>query len=212
MQIFIITVVVALVVWISYSYFSSNVEQLKYSVIEKRRNYEVRQYAKYIEASVVTDGEGSQALNNGFRILASYIFGNNLGNQKVAMTAPVLSENKIVTGDGEKVAMTAPVIANYENGKTKVVFSMPSKYTLSDLPKTSDTRISFKEIPEKTIAAYRFSGYFTNQRIKEKKKAFLEILKQDNVKVLGEPVFAGYNAPGTFPLMIRNEILVDIEK
>lgn len=202
MKIFLIIVALVLVAWIIYSYFASNVEQLKYVVLEKKEKYEIRKYNKYIEAAVVVDGTGDESLREGFRILANYIFGGNLGKQKVAMTAPVLAQ--------EKISMTAPVLSQETAGKTKVVFSMPSKYTLSDLPKTADSRISFSEIPEKKIAAYSFTWYYTQKRIDEKKKEFLEILKNDNVTVVGEPIFAGYNAPGTFPLMLRNEILVEI--
>lgn len=212
MKIIITISIIALVVWIIYSYFASNVEQLKYTVVEKRENYEIRKYDKYIEASVVVDGTGRLALNEGFRILANYIFGGNLGNQKVSMTAPVLTqEDTKLGGDGEKVAMTAPVLTNEENGKTKIVFSMPSKYKLEDLPKTSDERISFKEVREKKFAAYNFTWYYTDKRIKEKKNEFMEILRKDNINTIGEPIFAGYNAPGTFPLMMRNEILVEME-
>jgi hypothetical protein len=144
-------------------------------------------------------------LNDGFRILAGYIFGGNLGSKKVAMTAPVLAQN------GTKISMTAPVLTNISEGKTKVVFSMPSNYSLDTLPKTDDSRIAFREVEEKKMAVYRFSGYFTQERIEEKKKEFLEILQNENVKIKSTPIFAGYNAPGTFPLMIRNEILVEIE-
>lgn len=91
MKILITIIVLAFVVWLAYSYFASNVEQLKYSVLEKRDNFEIRKYEKYIEASVEVDGVGRKALNDGFTILANYIFGGNFGSQKVAMTAPVLA-------------------------------------------------------------------------------------------------------------------------
>lgn len=108
--------------------------------------------------------------------------------------------------------MTAPVLTNEMNGKTKVVFSMPAKYTIDELPKTDDMRISFKEVGEKKMAAYSFSGYYSDKRNQVKKLEFLEILQKTDLKIVGEPIFAGYNAPGTFPLMIRNEILVEVEK
>ena len=136
MKIFIIIIVVGILCWIAWSYFSSNVEQLKYTVVEKKEKYEIRKYEKYIEAKVEVDGLGRQALGDGFRILANYIFGGNLGNKQVAMTAPVLVGQKL---DGEKVAMTAPVLAKEEGGKTEVVFSMPSKY--SPLPSTCATAV-----------------------------------------------------------------------
>ncbi len=203
MKIIILLLVVGIGLWIIWSYVTSDVEQLKYSVLEKKEKYEIRNYDKYIEAKVEINKVGTEALNQGFRVLANYIFGGNVGNSKVSMTAPVMS--------GEKVAMTAPVLAQEDSGVTTVVFSMPSKYRLEDLPKTTDSRITFTEIKPKKIAAYKFSWYYSTDRISEKKKEFIKILQDDKQLIKSEPIFAGYSGPGTIPFMARYEILVEIE-
>jgi anionic cell wall polymer biosynthesis LytR-Cps2A-Psr (LCP) family protein len=122
------------------------------------------------------------------------------------MTAPVIMQEKL----SESIAMTAPVMAEESKDSMKMTFSMPKKYTLATLPKANDSRIVFAEIPAKTFAVYKFGWYYSEKRIRTKKAEFIEILKKDNVKTIGAPIFAGYNGPGTIPFLVRNEILVEM--
>ena len=118
------------------SMFSMNtfsIESLKYDVLEKNGNIEIRKYQKHITASVTfTDKEEFD--RSAFRTLADYIFGNN-----ISMTSPVLTE-------GEKIAMTAPVLS--DNGQTSwtMSFSMPSKYTLETLPTPNNPKVTIKAV------------------------------------------------------------------
>ncbi len=81
----------------------SNVERPDYSVIDKYNNIEVRQYEEMIIAEVETYGQRKEAIEDGFRQLANYIFGNNIVQQDISMTAPVQQQKN------EKISMTAPV-------------------------------------------------------------------------------------------------------
>ena len=107
--------------------------------------------------------------------------------------------------------MTAPVLASEDPLTTTMTFSMPKKYTLTTLPKALDSSISFSEIPSKKFAVYRFGWYRTDVRVRTKKIEFMELLKKENVKTIGEPIYAGYNGPGTIPFLVKNEILVEIQ-
>ena len=69
----------------------SNVEQPGYAVVESRDSIEIRDYAPMIVAEVEVSGERKAAINQGFRMIAEYIFGNNSSVRKVAMTALSLS-------------------------------------------------------------------------------------------------------------------------
>lgn len=51
-----------------------NIEEPSYTVVERRDGYEIRDYAPYIVAEVETSGQRNQSLNQGFRLLADYIF------------------------------------------------------------------------------------------------------------------------------------------
>ncbi len=69
-------------------------ETPKYSVIKKQKEIELRQYAGYIQAEVSIDEKNyKSAIEQGFNVLAGYIFGNNISRQKIAYdhTCPGIS-------------------------------------------------------------------------------------------------------------------------
>ncbi len=200
-----IIVVIVLVAWLVRSYLSSKAERIDYQVLEKSENYEIRKYRPFIAMQVEVDEVGDRALNEGFKILARYIFGANVSKASLAMTAPVLVEGK-----SEKIAMTAPVLQSSLAGKTTVTFTAPRNYSIETLPIPLDSRIRFRTISSKIFAVYRFTWYYNARRIAKKKQHFLEMLKRDEVEILGEPIFAAYNGPGTMPFLMRNEILVEV--
>jgi hypothetical protein len=115
---------------ITWSAVASNVETPDYTVSSKSGNLEIREYGPTIVAEATVEGERDQAIQRGFRIIADYIFGNNLSSTKVAMTAPVIQQSS------EKIAMTAPVIQQAKGTSWNVRFVMPSKYTIETLPKS----------------------------------------------------------------------------
>ena len=54
------------------------------------------------------------------------------------------------------------------------------------------------------LALLIIGTYFISNRYKK------ESIYKDNIKVIGEVKYAGYNAPWTPPFMFRNEVLVEI--
>lgn len=207
MKTFLIILAVIVLIWVAYGYFSSQVEEPKFTVIEKKIDYEIREYAPYIEARVKVTGEYREAMTSGFRILAGYIFGGNTSKQSIAMTAPVTEQKS------EPIAMTAPVSETVLADNSRVVsFAMPEEYTLATLPTPNDKRIEIVEVSSHRSAVLRYSGYNNAEKVAEMKAKLLEYLKRDNVAVVGVPRGAGYNPPWTPPFMNRNEILVDISK
>ena len=68
-------VVGALALWSIGSWFVvRNIEEPSYTVVEQRDGYELRDYAPYIVAEVEVTGTRDQSMNQGFRLLADYIF------------------------------------------------------------------------------------------------------------------------------------------
>ncbi len=65
----------ALILWSLGSWFVvRNIEEPSYTVVEQREGYELRDYAPYIVAEVEVSGTRGQSMNQGFRLLADYIF------------------------------------------------------------------------------------------------------------------------------------------
>ncbi len=206
MKIFLIISIAILLIWVVYGYFSSQVKEPKFSVIEKKDGYEIREYAPYIEARVKVTGEYREAMTSGFQILAGYIFGGNTSKQSLAMTAPVIEQKS------QPIAMTAPVSETVLADDSRVVsFVMPEEYTLATLPTPNDKRIEIIQVPSHKSAVLRYSGYNNSEKVIKMKTKLLTYLKRDTIAVVGVPRGARYNPPWTLPFMNRNEILVDIK-
>ena len=178
--------------------------------VRKDGDIEIRAYDPMIVAEATTTGERGEAINEGFRILAGYIFGGNTGQQSIEMTAPVTQQAR--NSGGQKIAMTAPVTqeAGENQNEWKVRFVMPAEYTLSSLPKPDDVRIKFIEIPAYKAAVIRFSGFNSDSNFTSHKTKLIKWIENNNIATDGEPVYAFYNPPWTPPFMKRNEVMVKI--
>jgi hypothetical protein len=184
------------------------IEEPDYEVLHSNEHYEVRRYAPYIVAEVDVTGSRGQAGNLAFRTLAGYIFGDNQPGEKMAMTAPVESRAR----ESTRMRMMAPVTStSAQQGEHTFAFVMEKKYTLDTLPRPNDSRIRIRAIPERIMAARRYSGRWTDSRVQQNESALLDTLAQDGIEVLGKPVLARYNAPFTPWFLRRNEALVEID-
>lgn len=211
----------------------SNVETPEYKVVKSQNAIEIRQYGPMLIAEVQMDGKRGDAIGNGFRLLADYIFGNNIANQDIAMTAPVQQQEStkiamtapVQQQKSTKIAMTAPVqqqkstniamTAPVQQQSTAdnwyVSFVMPSEYTMDTLPKPVNDRVSLKEVPAKTFAVITFSGTNSDKNVQEHEKILWEYIETNSLSVIGTPKYAFYNPPWTLPPMRRNEVMIEIQ-
>lgn len=185
---------------------SNNVEKAKYDVAEAKGDFEIRDYAPMIVAEVTVSGERDVAINQGFRLIADYIFGNNAPAEKLAMTAPVIQQSS------EKIAMTSPVIQQGSGNDWKVRFVMPANYTMETLPKPNNNEVKLHEIAGKRFAVIEFSGTASTENLSSHTTELNEFITSKNLKPLATPTFAFYNPPWTLPFLRRNEVMIEIEK
>ena len=146
---------------------------------------EIRSYASRVMA--VTTMQGDE--DNGFRVLAGYIFGGNAEEQKIAMTAPVQQSME---------------------GEREMAFMMPAEYALEDLPTPEDQRVLFREAPAYTAAVIQFSGWASPEQADDNWQQLRRFLIAEGIDITGEPTLNQYNPPWTLPFMRRNEIIVPI--
>jgi hypothetical protein len=180
-------------------------EEPQYAVIKTDGDFEIRRYAPYIVAeTVVTDADQESGTNVGFRRLAGFIFGNNRTKESIEMTAPV------TTTRSEKIAMTAPVETSRKGDDVVMAFMMPSQYTLETLPEPTDPGVLIRQVPERVMAVLKFSGSWSEERFQEQTGKLQEWLRKHDVKAMGAPVVARYNAPWTPWFMRRNEIQIEV--
>ncbi len=197
--------VVMLAGFISWGPIVSKVEQPKYKILESDGEIEIREYDPMIVAEVIVQGDRKNAINQGFRYLADYIFGNNTANNKMSMTAPVTQQQS------KKIAMTAPVTQHAKESGWAVHFTMPSRFTLDTLPEPNNKNVILNEIPAKRFAVIRFSGMNTNKNLSVHEKKLLTYMSENNIDAASTPIYAFYNPPWTLPVLKRNEVLIEIE-
>jgi hypothetical protein len=184
----------------------SRVEQPKYKVVESDDSIEIRDYAPMIVAEADVSGERDKALGEGFRLIAGYIFGNNLSARKVAMTAPVMQQA------GEKIAMTAPVTQQGEGNSWQVRFVMPAGYTLENLPKPNNPAVTLKQIDAKRFAVIRFSGFAGEDSLRRHADRLTAFVGAKTLTAVSAPIYAFYNPPWTLPFLRQNEIMIEIAR
>lgn len=189
-------------------YIVKDIEEPRYQVLNKTANYEVRLYEPYIIAQTSVSGEYDDAMRDGFREIAGYIFGGNSARNKIPMTAPVLESEQDTS---QNIAMTAPVLDTGSAKKRSVAFVMPSKYTLENLPIPNSEKVTFDQVGERKVAVLSYGFYANETRIEAKKLELLGLLQRDGVGVKGDVTSARYNPPFSMPLFLRNEVIVEIE-
>jgi hypothetical protein len=194
------------------------IEEPKYEVIVSDAQFEVRHYAPVLIAETIVEGDMDAASSKGFRLIADFIFGNNLSSDtdkkaKIAMTAPVTVEPQ-----SSKIAMTAPVTvepqaaeSNMKTAKTwRINFVMPSQYTLANIPKPKNNAVSLREVPRKYFIVHKYSGFNTVSRVQTKTDETVEWAIKRSYKIIGTPQLSRYDPPWTLPMFRRNEIMLEI--
>jgi hypothetical protein len=179
------------------------VEEPRYEVKKEYGQFEVREYGSTLVAQTEVNESFENAGNQAFRVLADYIFGNNVSKTKMEMTAPVTQQN-------EKITMTAPVnLSRGENGFL-VQFVMPQKYNRETLPEPVNPRVKIVELPPRRVAAYRYTGSWSEGHFQEKLTEFEELLAKEQIVTKGEPIFARFNSPFQLWFLRRNEIWFEV--
>ena len=184
----------------------SDVEKPDYKVIQSEQNIEIRQYEPMIIAEVEVDGKREDAIGDGFRLLADYIFGNNTVQQVISMTAPLQQK------ENQKIAITAPVQQQSTGKSWRMSFVMPSKYSMDSLPVPNNNRVRLKEILTKKFGVIEFSGTNSNENVTEHENQLMNYIEANQIKINDSPKYAFYNPPWSLPFLRRNEVIIEINQ
>ncbi|MGO1385565.1 MAG: SOUL family heme-binding protein [Arachnia sp.] len=183
-------------------------EHQKYDVETVYEGWEVRHYPPHLVAEVDVRGPFDEAVNRGFRSLAAFIFGENVGNHKVAMTTPVMQEPV-----SEKISMTTPVVQESDGDQHVVAFVMPGEFTMETLPRPKDGSIRIREIAGSLAAVRQFSGRASGEKFAEQLSGLLSRLQEHpELAIVGSPRFARFDPPWKPGFLRRNEVLVTVQR
>ena len=171
--------------------------------------FEIREYQPYLVAEVYMEGEDfEQASGDGFRILADYIFGNNLSRSSAVQMAGKAEK------ESESIAMTAPVQMDQgeQANQWRMAFSLPSKWKLETVPIPNDQRVQLREVPTEKVVVLQFSGLMGVDDLKEREQQLRQWAASQQIVVRGAVRTARYDPPWTLPFLRKNEVQLKVEE
>lgn len=186
-----------------------NIEKPDYTVLHQDGDFELRQYGPMIVAEVTHSGSRRETQGRSFRRLAAYIFGEDRpdGGDKIAMTAPVITER---VDQDQSIAMTAPVISEQAGeGRWRMRFVMPSEFTMETLP-TPPADITLTKVPGRRMAAIRFSGNAREADLNAKRSELGDWIASEGLTQVGDYQYAFYDAPMVPGPLRRNEVMIEV--
>ena len=152
---------------------------------------------------LVVRGARKTALNQGFRILADYIFAKSRDGEALPMTAPVLQDS------GDPMASDPPLFDDMVEGGWRMRFIMPAGMTRDTLPQPPQA-IELVDIPARRVGAVMFAGVADDDRLAEHENRLRGWLSKHNERAEAEAEFAFYNSPMIPPPLRRTEVLIPL--
>ena len=175
------------------------VQTIKYDLIKKLDEVEIRHYPRLTVAKVTNSESDS------FGLLFRFISGANIQKKKVKMTSPVVSQEI-----PQEIKMTSPVLTDFSE-EGYMAFVMPQEFNIETIPQPLDGRVKIEEVPERNVAVLRFSGSWSEDRFETKTKELLNELANARIKTKGGVFTMLYNPPFTPSFLRRNEVAIEVE-
>ncbi|TFC91565.1 heme-binding protein [Cryobacterium sinapicolor] len=166
-------------------------EKQRYDVLRQYTDFELRHYPRAVLVQVEVAGDFAAAGNRGFGPLFQYISGNNQTSTRIAMTAPVIQET------------TAPQ-------SHTVSFVLPDGMPPADVPVPRNAQVRRREVPERTVAARRFSGSWSEDRFAQNGALLVDAVHREGLRPDGRPYFARFDPPWKPGFLKHNEALVTV--
>ncbi|QDP20548.1 SOUL family heme-binding protein [Sphingomonas xanthus] len=164
-------------------------------------DYQLRDYPAMVVAETVVHGPRRDALSQGFRILADYIFAKSRGGQKLPMTVPVIQDG------GDPMASDPPLFNDALEGAWRTRFVMLRDR--AELPQPPDG-VELVKVPARKIAVVSFAGRGGDKLLADQEDRLRGWLARNGEKSDGEPEYAFYNSPMIPGPLRRNEVWLPI--
>lgn len=185
-------------------------EQATYKVLGEHGQFEIRAYDERVVVETDVNASFDEAGKIAFDRLFGYISGENVAQAKIAMTAPVMA-NERDRPEGKKIAMTSPVIGEKRDMDWRYIFVLPESYTLETAPIPSDPLVKLSVMPSKKVAVIRYSGSRGEKSIHQKSDELVYWIQSNGLEIESKPRSAGYDPPWTLPFLRRNEVMIDVK-
>lgn len=163
-------------------------ETPEYKIVHTDEKFELRDYPALTIATTPMSDDG---MNGGFGQLFRFITGSNAGD--------------------EKIAMTSPVLINTSKATKTMSFIMPKKTVENGVPKPKGDAVTLGKVEAARFAVLRFSGSRTTKNEQAAIEKLQQWLAAQKISGQGEPVLAYYDPPWTLPFLRRNEVMFRID-
>jgi len=193
-KIFKIILAFCAVLWAGFVPLTSHAAELPdYVVVESPGGgIEIRDYPSLLIAEVTVPGKRGEAAGTAFRKLTGFIFGGNDTKTSIKMTAPVVQTPQ---ADGQWV----------------VNFMMPSKFNKDNLPRPNNPDIRIRETEPVRTISLRFNGRTGAKSLAKRHQQILDYAAKAELKTLGAPYYAFYDAPMVPGPFRRNEVHIRVK-
>ena len=182
--------IVFLVFQLVVSMTTSDIETPKYKVLKKYPRFELRQYESMMLATTnLGVASFDEKSSEGFRTIASYIFGKNKSNEKIAMTAPVIY---------------------HADSISTLSFVVPRSKTEESMPVPIDSNLTFVVQAPKLLAVLDFGGFINNEKLAARMAELKKAVLKEGFQIKGQGYYFGYNPPWQL-IGRKNEVAFELE-
>jgi len=182
--------IVFLVFQLVVSMTTSDIETPKYKVLKKYPRFELRQYESMMLATTnLGPASYDEKASQGFRTIASYIFGKNKSNEKIAMTAPVIY---------------------HADSISTLSFVVPRSKTEESMPVPIDSNLTFVVQAPKLLAVLDFGGFINDEKLAARMAELKKAVLKEGFQIKGKGYFFGYNPPWQL-IGRKNEVAFELE-
>ncbi len=169
---------------------TSDIETPKYKVLKKYPRFELRQYESMMLATTnLGVSSFDEKSSEGFRTIASYIFGKNKSNEKIAMTAPVIY---------------------HADSISTLSFVVPRSKTQESMPVPIDQNLTFVVQAPKLLAVLDFGGFINNEKLAARMAELKKAVLKEGFQIKGQGYYFGYNPPWQL-IGRKNEVAFELE-
>ena len=170
-----------------------------YRTLRTDGDFEIRDYPAITIAETIASGPRKQALGEGFRRLADYIFAKSRPGEQLPMTVPVMQDA------GDPMASDPPLFDDEIAGGWRTRFVMPAGREANELPAPPD-EIELVTLPPRKVAVVSFAGRPDDRDLAEQEDRLRGWLARNGERAEAEPEYAFYNSPMMPGPLRRNEV------
>lgn len=175
-----------------------------YRTLRTDGEFQIRDYPALVVAETVVHGPRKQALGEGFRRLADYIFAKSRPGAQLPMTVPVMQDS------GDPMASDPPLFDDEIEGGWRTRFVMLGGHTVDDLPAPAD-EVELVTLPPRKVAVVSFAGRPDDRDLAEAEDSLRGWLARHGERSEAEPEYAFYNSPMIPGPLRRNEVWLALE-